>query len=224
MASAQIARRWSRTLEPEILVGRRVGVAPDRARWNARVAEVSKASSPLPTDRRYPIILADPPWTFAVYDSESGLDRAAAAHYPTMELQDICKLPVADLATPDAALFLWATSPHLRKAFQVLDAWGFDYRTNLAWVKNSPGLGYWLRNQHELLLIAVRGKMRSPPEGMRPASVLEAPKREHSRKPDEAYALIEAMFPPDLPKIELFARNAREGWAVWGNEAPGVAV
>jgi N6-adenosine-specific RNA methylase IME4 len=140
-----------------------------------------------------------------------------------MELQDICKEPVADLATPDAALFLWATSPHMREAFQVLDAWGFDYRTNLVWVKNSPGLGYWVRNQHELLLIGVRGKMRSPAEGTRPPSIIDAPKRGHSRKPEEVYEIIERMY-PDLPKIELFARNAREGWAVWGNEVPSPSL
>jgi len=191
----------------------------NRARWNARVIELSKANAPLPCDRRYPVFYADPPWAFDVYDSESGLDRAAAAHYPTMRLEDICALPVADIVTPDAALFLWSTAPHLQKAFEVLAAWGFEYRTNIAWVKDRPGLGYWVRNQHELLLIGARGNMRTPAEGTRPPSIIEAPKREHSRKPDEAYGLIERMY-PDLPKIELFARNARPGWVAWGNQAP----
>src|SRR6516165_1381538 len=138
--------------------------ATNRARWQARVIEISKANAPLPCDRRFPIIYADPPWKFDVYDVESGLDRAAAAHYPTMELEEICALPVADLATDDAALFCWTTAPHLWKARDVLTAWGFEYRTNIVWRKERPGLGYWVRNQHELLLIGVRGKMRSPAE------------------------------------------------------------
>jgi N6-adenosine-specific RNA methylase IME4 len=197
--------------------------AKNRADWNARVIQISNQNAPLPRDRRYPIILADPPWKFDVYDAESGLDRAAAAHYPTMDLEAICKLRVADLVTPDAALFLWTTAPHLPEAFEVLSAWGFQYRTNVAWVKDKAGLGYWVRNQHELLLIGARGDMRSPAEGKRPPSIIQAPRREHSRKPDEAYELIERMY-PELPKIELFARRARIGWAIWGNQAPDAAA
>jgi N6-adenosine-specific RNA methylase IME4/ParB-like chromosome segregation protein Spo0J len=193
--------------------------AKRRAEWDARTIRLSNQSAPLPCDRRYPVIYADPPWAFDVYDVDSGLARAAAAHYPTMPLEAIRALPVADLSTPDAVLFLWTTSPHLEKAMTVLPAWGFEYRTNIVWVKHAPGLGYWVRNQHEVLLIGARGQMRSPPEGSRPASVIHAARREHSRKPDEAYELIEAMY-PELPKIELFARSAREGWTVWGNQAP----
>jgi N6-adenosine-specific RNA methylase IME4 len=121
--------------------------AKNRAAWSARVIELSKAASPIPRDRKYPIIYADPPWKFDVYDAESGLARAAAAHYPTMEFEDICNLrvfdnvPVSDVATPDAALFLWTTAPHLQKAYQVLDAWGFDYRTNVVGEKTSQDLG-----------------------------------------------------------------------------------
>jgi N6-adenosine-specific RNA methylase IME4 len=197
--------------------------AENRARWNARVIELSKANAPLSRDRRYPVIYADPPLAFDVYDAESGLDRAPAAHYPTMLLEEICALPVADIATPDAVLFLWTTSPHLEKAFQVLAAWGFEYRATVVWVKDKIGLGYWVRNQHELLLIGARGNMRSPAEEARPPSVIYAPRREHSRKPDEAYEIIEQMY-PELPKIELFARGkARPGWSVWGNEAQGAA-
>jgi N6-adenosine-specific RNA methylase IME4 len=139
-----------------------------------------------------------------------------------MSVEDIQRLAVAGLATADAALFLWSTVPHLEKALATLAAWGFEYRTNIVWVKHAPSLGYWARNQHEILLIGARGGMRSPPEGVRPSSVLHAPRREHSRKPDEAYELIERMY-PELPKIELFARNARDGWAAWGNQAPANA-
>jgi N6-adenosine-specific RNA methylase IME4/ParB-like chromosome segregation protein Spo0J len=189
-----------------------------RAERITRIAAISNANAPLPQDRKYPIILADPPYKFEVYDAESGLDGAADAHYPTMELADNCKLPIADLATPDAVLFMWTTAPHLRESFEVLDAWGFEYCTHSVWVKDRAGLGYWLRNQHELLLIGRRGNPPTPRPSDRPSSVISAPRREHSRKPDEAYEIIERMY-PDLPKIELFARDARPGWAAWGNQA-----
>jgi N6-adenosine-specific RNA methylase IME4/ParB-like chromosome segregation protein Spo0J len=198
-------------------------VAENRAEWNARIIEMSKANAPLPCDRRYPIILADPAWPYEAYNAASGMQRAAESHYPCMSIEEICSLPVADIATPDAALFLWTTSPHLQAAFSVLEAWGFEYRTNIVWVKDNIGLGYWVRNQHELLLIAARGKMRSPSEAVRPPSVIMSPRREHSRKPDGAYALIEAMY-PELPKIELFARGRREHWSAWGNQAPGAVA
>jgi N6-adenosine-specific RNA methylase IME4 len=189
-----------------------------RAERIARIATISGANSPLPQDRKYPVLLADPPWKFEVYDAESGLDSAADAHYPTMPLADICALPVVDLATADAVLFMWTTAPHLRESFAVLDAWGFEYVTNLVWVKGAgPALGYWVRNQHELLIVARRGDIPTPAPANRPPSVINAPRREHSRKPDEAHALVERMY-PDLPKIELFARDARPGWAAWGNE------
>ena len=97
----------------------------------------------------------------------------------------------------------------------MLDAWGFEYKTNIVWVKDKIGLGYFVRNQHELPLVATRGDMPCPLPANR-----TAPRREHSRKPDEAYELIEQMY-PELPKIELFARQRRNGWDAWGNEVPG---
>src|SRR6516225_974079 len=188
-----------------------------RAERIERLAVTCNQNTPFPRDRRYAVLYADPPWHFEVYNEESGVERAAGNHYPTMSLEDICALPVLSLATPAAALFMWTTVPHLRESFQVLDAWGFEYKTNIVWVKDKIGLGYFVRNQHELLLVATRGDMPSPSPANRPPSVISASRREHSRKPDEAYALIERMY-PDLPKIELFARQARPGWAAWGNE------
>jgi N6-adenosine-specific RNA methylase IME4 len=163
------------------------------------------------------VLYADPPWHFEVYNEESRVERAAGNHYSTMSLDKICALPVLSLASPDAALFMWTTVPHLRESFDVLVAWGFKYKTHIVWVKDKIGLGYFVRNQHELLLVATRGDMPSPSPANRPPSVIHAPRREHSRKPDEAYELIERMY-PELPKIELFARQARAGWAAWGNE------
>jgi N6-adenosine-specific RNA methylase IME4 len=137
-----------------------------------------------------------------------------------MTTEEICAMPVAGAATPDAALFLWSTAPHLLEALEVMRAWGFAYKTHMVWDKERTGLGYWVHNQHELLLIGARGDMRSPePEG-RPPSIIRAPRRAHSQKPDEAYEVIEKMY-PGLARIELFARQAREGWAAWGNEVSG---
>jgi N6-adenosine-specific RNA methylase IME4 len=134
-----------------------------------------------------------------------------------MSLEEICALPVAHLATDAAVLFLWTPAPHLHESFKALAAWGFEYKTNIVWVKDKLGLGYFVRNQHELLVVATRGHMPSPSPANRPPSVINAPRREQSRKPDESYTLIEQMY-PELPKIELFARQTRTGWAAWGNE------
>jgi N6-adenosine-specific RNA methylase IME4/ParB-like chromosome segregation protein Spo0J len=183
-----------------------------------RIAEISKGTRGLPSGQRYPLIYADPAWYFAAYDSVTGNARNPEGHYPCMRTEDICAMPVRELATNDAVLFLWTTAPHLEEAFRVIDAWGFRYASNIVWVKDQIGLGFYLRNQHELLLIATRGDIPCPLPANRPASVIEAPRREHSRKPDEAYELVERMY-GELPKIELFARGKREGWAAWGNQA-----
>ena len=186
-----------------------------------KLTTISQGSAELPSDRKYPLLYVDPPWPYHVYDGEIGTQYGAAEnHYPLMSMEDICKLPVQDIATSSALLFMWVTGSHLGVALQqVLPAWEFEYVTNVAWVKQSARLGYWVRNQHELLIIARRGDMPTPVPGNKSPSVIQAPRREHSRKPDEAYELIERMY-PDLPKIELFARQARAGWAVWGNQAP----
>src|SRR5215510_9358985 len=127
----------------------------------ARKAEMRRAerierlaatcNQPFPSNRRYAVIYADPPWHLEVYNEESGIEHAAANHYSTMSLDEIRALPIPSLASPDAALFMWTTVPHLRESFQVLDAWGFEYKTNIVWVKDKIGLGYFVRNQHELL-------------------------------------------------------------------------
>jgi N6-adenosine-specific RNA methylase IME4 len=188
-----------------------------RAERIDRLLATAKQNAPFPSERRYPVIYADPPWHFEVYNEESGVERAAGNHYPTLPLEKICALPVPELATDAAVLFLWTTGPHLQEALQVIAAWKFTYKSNVVWVKDKIGLGYLVRNQHELLLIATRGDIPTPLPSNRPSSVIAAPRREHSRKPDEAYALIEQMY-PELPKIELFARQRRPRWEVWGNE------
>jgi N6-adenosine-specific RNA methylase IME4 len=186
-----------------------------------RIAKISVGNTALTSDRRYPVILADPPWDYRVFNEKSGSARAAANHYPTMKLDEIWKLPVGDIAAEDAILFMWTTAPNLEDSFTVLEAWGFEYKTHAVWVKHAQGLGFFLRGQHEILVIATRGDIPCPLPENRPSSVIDARRREHSRKPDEAYALIEGMY-PDLPKIELFARQKRGGWQAWGNQAVDV--
>jgi len=125
------------------------------------------------------------------------------------------KVPAAE----DAVLFLWALGCQLPQALEVIDAWGFRYVAQAVWTKDSIGLGSWVRYRHEPLLIAVRGDMRAPDPEHRFDSVIEAPRREHSRKPDEVYERIERAY-PNCSKLELFARGkARPGWTAWGNQA-----
>lgn len=160
----------------------------------------------------FPVIYADPPWR---YEHSKSDNRKIENQYPTMLLDDIKEIVIP--TTPDAILFLWATSPKLAKAMEVINAWGFDYRTCMVWVKDKIGMGYYARQRHELLLIAIKGNMLTPEPASRPDSVIESPREEHSKKPVVVYELIEAMY-PDLPKLEMFARTERNGWDVWGNE------
>lgn len=181
------------------------------------IVEISKGNRDLGTDRKFPIIYADPPWRYET-PPMGGSNRSIENHYPTMTLEEICALPVKDLATDDALLYLWATSPKLAECMKVIEAWGFVYRTSFVWVKDKIGMGYHARNQHELLLVAKRGELPPPPPTARQSSVIHAPRTEHSAKPVEFHVLIEGMY-PELPKIELFCRSARHGWEVWGNQA-----
>lgn len=179
----------------------------------ARIAERSAALDPVQLGV-FPVIYADPPWQ---YEHIETLNRAIENHYPTMELGKICAMPVHKLAAKDCVLFLWATSPKLFEAMTVLHCWGFSYRTCMVWDKEKIGMGYYFRQQHELLLVATRGVLPVPLPENRPSSVLRSPRSKHSEKPEEVYELIEAMY-PEYRKIELFSRNARQGWLGWGNQ------
>jgi len=161
----------------------------------------------------YNIIYADPPWR---YDFSETNSRAIENQYATMSLEDICSLDVP--ASQDSVLFLWATNPKLKEALEVIEAWGFTYKTNLSWVKDKIGMGYWFRAQHELLLVSTKGDFKPPTESVRRSGVLESPRRKHSQKPDEVYEIIESYF-PNGTYLELFSRNKRENWIMWGNEA-----
>lgn len=181
-----------------------------------KIAEISKGTiAPLGCFGQYPIILADPPWR---YDFSKDDADEIENHYPTMSLDEICALPVHQSAFDDCVLFMWATSPKLEDAFKVINAWGFQYRTCAIWDKEWIGPGYYFRQRHELLLVATRGSVPVPPPNARPDSVFTEKRTAHSKKPDVSYRLIESMY-PDLPKLELFSRTAREGWTAWGNQA-----
>jgi N6-adenosine-specific RNA methylase IME4 len=167
------------------------------------------------------VIYADPPWEYEAGSTDSG--RQIERHYPTMTLDAIKALPVRDLGTLDSVLLLWTTSPKLAEAMGVIEAWGYRYRSCMVWNKVRVGMGYWWRQQHELLLLAERGHPPFPEPRDRHLSILEVERGAHSAKPVETYGMIERMF-PGLPRIELFARNRREGWSAWGNEVPGTEV
>lgn len=169
--------------------------------------------------QKFGVILADPEWRFEVYSRETGMDRSADNHYPTSETDKICERPVADIAADDCVLFLWATVPMLPDAMRVMTAWGFTYKSHFIWNKDKIGTGYWNRNKHELLLVGTKGNIPAPAMGTQPQSVIDAPVRLHSEKPQVFYLMIENYF-PTLPKIELNARRRREGWEAWGLEAP----
>lgn len=169
------------------------------------------AGLPVP-DGTYDVLLVDPPWRYEDCKTEN---RAIENHYPTMTLEEIrsVKLPAA----ADCVLFLWAPSPKLAEAISVIESWGFTYRSCAVWVKDRIGMGYYFRQQHELLLVATKGESGTPEEGDRCSSVIQAPRGRHSEKPEEVYAIIERLY-PRARKCEGWARQRRPGWDAWGNE------
>ena len=181
-----------------------------------KIVAISTGNAPVGSiAERYPVIYLDPPWRYEHAESES---RAIENQYPTMSLEEIKAMDMTKVAFDDCVMFMWATSPKLAEAFEVLEAWGFSYRTCAVWDKQKIGMGYYFRQQHELLLIAVKGQPPTPAPADRPSSVFSYPRGNHSAKPHEVYEIIEAMY-PTLPKIEMFCRTPREGWGVWGNQS-----
>ena len=170
----------------------------------------------------FDLIMADPPWAFATRSDEGQTPKGAGGQYRTMMLDDIKAMPVGDILAADNCLcFLWATNPMLPQAIDVLDAWGFAFKTAGHWVKRTIngklafGTGYILRCAGEPFLIGTRG---SPKTTRSVRSVIEGPIREHSRKPDEAFREAERLM-PDAKRIEIFARQSRPGWATWGDQS-----
>lgn len=187
-----------------------------RAEREHELADATLEASRAFGSKLYGVIYADPPWRFEPWSRETGMDRAADNHYPTMELDDIAELEIP--AAIHCALFLWVTVPFLELGIRLMHRWNFEYKTACAWHKPVPGTGYWFRNQLELLLVGTRGDVPAPAMGEQSPQVVTAAQGRHSRKPDEFAEMIEAMF-PNVPKLEMFARGPRPGWDVWGSEA-----
>jgi N6-adenosine-specific RNA methylase IME4 len=172
---------------------------------------------------QYSTILADPPWQFQNRTGKVAPEHRRLLRYPTMELKEIMDLPVSRLAAAKSHLYLWVPNALLMEGLKVMDAWGFTYKTNLVWYKirkdggpDGRGVGFYFRNVTELILFGVRGSMRTLKPGRTQVNLFATRKREHSRKPDEIYDLIEDCSPG--PYLELFARFCRQGWHQWGNE------
>ena len=157
----------------------------------------------------FSVIYADPPWDYM---------GELAVGYPCMSTKEICDMPINNIATKDAVLFMWTSASLLGDALQVVKAWGFEFKTSAVWDKGAAGQGAYFRQQHEVLMICIRGNVPEVPYGARSASVLKFPRLEHSRKPLEMYQIIDGMY-PELSKIELFCRGEpAQGWTGWGNE------
>jgi Transcriptional activator, adenine-specific DNA methyltransferase len=175
--------------------------------------------------KNYEICYADPPWQYKAW-SKKGQGRNAESHYPTMTIEDICTLPVSSITAENCILFMWVTFPVLPDAFRVIEAWEFSYKTvAFTWCKRnrkSPswfwGMGHWTRANAEICLLATKGKPKRISGGVH--QIIDTPVEQHSKKPDVTRDKILELV-GDLPRIELFARQATPGWDVWGNEAPG---
>jgi N6-adenosine-specific RNA methylase IME4 len=175
--------------------------------------------------RKFHTVLADPPWRFVNRTGKMAPEHRRLSRYQTMTTEDICALPVRELMTEPAHLYLWVPNALLPEGLRVMAAWGFDYKSNIVWHKirkdggsDGRGVGFYFRNVTELLLFGVRGKnARTLAPGRRQVNMIETRKREHSRKPDEQYAIIEACS--KSPYLELFARGTRKNWTYWGKQA-----
>jgi N6-adenosine-specific RNA methylase IME4 len=159
--------------------------------------------------------LADPPWSFRTYSKDDVAPARGEQPYPVMSLDDITALPVSSVCAKDCLLFLWTVSHLQAAAFDVAEAWGFKpVSIAFVWDKNRMGMGYWTRQEAEVCHLFKRGKPKRLSKGVR--SLIRAPRREHSRKPDEQYERIERLVAG--PYLELFARQAWPGWSAWGNQ------
>jgi N6-adenosine-specific RNA methylase IME4 len=199
---------------------------PDRARNDERAAEVAAAAevegtTPEPTDK-YRIVYADPPWSYddtTLVPHRRGVPAGdASEHYPTLELSAICALRVKNWVEDNAVLFMWVTSPVLEESFQVIRAWGFEYKAQFIWDKIKHNMGHYNSVRHELLLICTRGSCQPDKQQLFDSVQSIERSSKHSEKPVEFYDIIETLYTHGR-KLEIFARAAREGWDVYGHVA-----
>lgn len=193
---------------------------------SAEALRPNEVVAPLPrVPSGFATVMADPPWRFTNRTGKASPEHRRLDRYSTMSLAGIMALPVSEVVGTNSHLYLWVPNALLPDGLAVLHAWGFRYVSNVVWAKrrkdggpDGRGVGFYFRNVTELLLFGVRGSMRTLPPARRQVNMIETRKREHSRKPDEQYDLIESCSP--APRLELFARHPREGWTVWGDESP----
>ena len=178
---------------------------------------------------RFGAILADPPWRFQNSSGKVAPEHHRLTRYPTLSFAEIVNLPVSDLAAEQSHLYLWVPNALLAEGLEVMKHWGFTYKTNLIWYKirkdggpDGRGVGFYFRNVTEMILFGVKGKLRTRKPGRSQVNILPVRKREHSRKPDELFPLIEACSPG--PYLELFARGTKDNWTTWGNEAQNYEI
>lgn len=190
---------------------------PERWDFNADFRRLKK--------HRFQTILADPPWRFSNRTGKMAPEHHRLHRYSTMTHDDIVGLPVRDIVAPQAHCYLWVPNALIKEGLEVLENWGFTYKTNLVWYKvrkdggpDGRGVGFYFRNVTELVLFGTRGSMRTLEPGRTQVNVLSTRKREHSRKPDEFYDIVESCSPG--PYLEMFARFPRKGWVQWGDQAP----
>lgn len=177
-------------------------------------------------NRSFGTILADPPWQFANRTGKMAPEHKRLSRYSTLTLQEIKEIPIALVAGEKSHLYLWVPNALLAEGLEVMEAWGFEYKTNIIWHKirkdggpDGRGVGFYFRNTTEMVLFGVRGSLRTLAPGRRQVNIIKSMKREHSRKPDELYGIIEACS--SGPYLELFARGKRKGWFQWGNQVEG---
>lgn len=173
--------------------------------------------------KAYGTILADPPWQFTNRTGKMAPEHKRLNRYNTLPVKDIKELPVQLVAAENAHLYLWVPNALLPEGIEVLKAWGFEYKTNIIWHKirkdggpDGRGVGFYFRNTTEIILFGIRGRLRTLSAGRSQVNIIKSQKREHSRKPDELYDIIERCSPG--PYLELFARGKKDGWDQWGNE------
>jgi N6-adenosine-specific RNA methylase IME4 len=211
----ELAAKEIRRIEEETRQKKEQKIEQKRQERDVKNAEIMKIieSGKLEHVEEFEIVLADPPWRYDFSETEC---RKIENNYPTATIEDICSH--APKTTPDSILFLWATAPKLREAMQVVEAWGFTYKTHAIWDKCKIGMGYWFRGQHELLIVATKGNASPPIAENRVSSIFKEVRTEHSKKPDCVYEWIESAF-VSYKKLEMYARSNRPGWKSWGAEA-----
>ena len=214
IARRAAAARWG--VQPETI---EVGPTP-----SAIIAATSSNLREALAGQTFGTILADPPWRFVNRTGKVAPEHKRLARYDTMTTAEIKALPVSEVAADKSHLYLWAPNALVPEAFEVMAAWGFTYKSMIVWHKvrkdggsDGRGVGFYFRNVTEVVLFGVRGGLRTFQPGRSQVNLIATRKREHSRKPDELYPIIEACSPG--PFLELFARYPRPGWSVWGNEA-----